>query len=155
MGVGAALVRMAAAVAAVAAGSAPGIPIEELIRPASPASTVDDSFFSPTADAVTPPSNGLDGRLSLRDTTEIRTTVLKDTYNYAQYASRRRLPLNSTVELSLADDGSVVPADGGLVVTNVRGAVPSLASALAPCHANPPPKKNNPRLPPPLTSPSP
>ena len=56
------------------------------------------------------------GTLSLLDTSQIGMRVHRDDYNYARYASRQRLPLNSSFSLSQVD-GALVPVYPGLIVT--------------------------------------
>jgi hypothetical protein len=62
-----------------------------------PVSPLDDAVFGPPADAA-PPSNTFSGRVTLSETARIQTEILKDSYNYGAYASRRRLPPEFAIE---------------------------------------------------------
>ena len=83
---------------------APLIPIDQLLlpNPTPAAGPVDDHWLGPPSDAL-PPSNGLAGRLVLLDTSNVGLEVLTDTFDYARFPTRQRLPPGMAVEYCLLD----------------------------------------------------
>ena len=107
-----------AVVAAAARPAAARIPIDELLRPTAPtAAPLSDAEFAPTPGLALPPTGRLHGRLSLLNTDSVAFDALRDDFDYADFATRRRLPPNFSVELTLNGD-RVVPVQTGLVITD-------------------------------------
>ena len=59
----------------------------------------------------------LNGRIALTETSNIGVTVIEDTYDYAQYATRRRLPPNFVCEYATLGD-KLIPVQTGLQLTD-------------------------------------